>query len=309
MNFYTFRTRRHERTGGLSVYFCLDFRGSRAQNHAGESAGMTDAPSHLLWGKRMLLILKPFATPIIWVLVLLALGVILTKRTRKGRLLRVGRYSLLAALVLLFVFSTKPIANLLTYPLESRYSWPSAEVLSTLDVVVVLGGGVHPSGALRQTADLNDDAYPRFYHGVRVFKESGAGLLAFCGGPDREGTESEAEVMKAMAIQSGVAEERILAETQSQNTMENIANLARLLPAGQGRRIGLVTSATHMPRSHKVCSRHFPYDTVIPIPVHCTYDPIRWSMGDFTPSAGGLDRSSIALHEWIGMLWYRLRYR
>jgi uncharacterized SAM-binding protein YcdF (DUF218 family) len=261
-----------------------------------------------------MVVLKSFATPMLWVLMLLVLGLVLTRprRRRDPRphpSVRLGRLLLRAGVVLLLALSLKPVANLLTYPLESRYRPPSADVLNGLDVVVVLGGGSYPSGGLRQAADLAPHSYPRFYHGVRIFKENQAGLLAFCGGPSREGAEDEANLMKALAVRLEVPPEKILVETESRTTFENIANLARLLPVGQGRRIGLVTSALHLWRSSRVLAAQFPHDTIVPIPVCYTYDPVGWDQQSFVPSAGNFDRSTMALHEWIGLLWYSLRYR
>jgi uncharacterized SAM-binding protein YcdF (DUF218 family) len=261
-----------------------------------------------------MVVLRSFTTPMLWSLMLLALGLILTHQTRrrdpKPRLsMRVGRFLLLLGLMLLIALSLAPVANLLTYPLESRYPPPSAEALGTLDVVAVLGGGVRPSDSFRPEAELTVHSYPRFYRGVQVFRQTNAGLLAFCAGADRTGEESEGETMKTMALRLGIPAERILAETQSQNTFENIANLARMLPAGQGRRIGLVTSAIHMWRSHRVCAQQFPHDTIVPIPAYYAYEPTGWSVRSFLPSAGNIERSTMALHEWIGLVWYSLRHR
>jgi len=256
-----------------------------------------------------MVVVKSFATPLVWVLLLLVLGLVLARKDRRKRLFTVGRLLLLAGTVLLLALSLSPVANFLTYPLEARYPSPSAQALERLDVVVVLGGGIHPAGHLRQEAELSKFTYPRFYHGVRVFQQSHARLLAFCGGPGRQGAESEAETMRAMALSQGVPQDRIVVEQTSRNTFENIANLARLLPAGQGRRIGLVTTASHMRRSHAVSQRQFPGDTIIPIPVYYTYDPAGTFIENFVPTSGNLERSSIALHEWIGLIWYRLRGR
>jgi uncharacterized SAM-binding protein YcdF (DUF218 family) len=253
-------------------------------------------------------IIKSFATPIVWILILLATGLILTKRHRRNTTSRIGWYSVLFATVLLFLLSLKPVANLITYPLESWYAYPSAAELDSLDIVVVLGGGTRPSGGLRRDADLTEYAYPRLYHGVRVFKESGAKLLAFCGGPPVKGATSEAEVMRGMALCLGVPEERILTETRSRNTMQNAAGLAQLLPAGKERRIGLVTSAAHMPRSRRVFSRQFPQDTIVPIAVCYTCYPVGWRIERIAPSVDNLNQSTAALHEWIAMLWYAVRY-
>ncbi len=256
-----------------------------------------------------MLVVKSFTTPLVWALVLLMLGAALTRPGRRKRLFAAGRLLLLLGIVLLAGLSLRPVANLLAYPLESRYPQPSPETLNQLDVIVVLGGGMHPSGALRREAELDQFSYPRFCQGVRVFRQNNAGLLAFCGGPPWLGAESEAETMKTIALHLGVPAERILTETQSHNTFENLAKLAPLLPPGQGRRIGLVTSAMHMRRAVGVFAGQFPHDTVVPIPVDYSYDPIRWIQRSFVPSVRNLEQSSNALHEWIGLLWYRLRHR
>lgn len=255
-----------------------------------------------------MLIVKSFATPMVWVLALLVLGLMLTAPGRRKRFFAAGRLLLFLGVALLLALSLKPVANLLTYPLESRYPRPGPEVLDRLDLVVVLGGGAIPAGPLRPEAELGKHSYPRLCQGVRVFRHSGAELLAFCGGPPRDGAESEAHVMKAVAVDLGVPEQKIVTEAQSHNTFENLAYLARVLPAGQGRRIALVTSATHMRRSHGVAIRQFPHDTIVPLPVHFTHDPTGWSQESLVPSAGNLERSTAALREWIGLLWYRLRY-
>ena len=252
---------------------------------------------------------KSFATPMVWVVLLLVLGLVLARKGQRKRLFAVGRLLLLTGTGLLLALSLSPVANFLTYPLESQYRWPSPEALDRLDVVVVLGGGIHPSGYLRQEAELSKFTYPRFYHGVRVFQQSHASLLAFCGGPGRAGTESEAETMRTMALSLGVPPGKIVTEETSRNTFENIANLMRLLPGGQSRRIGLVTTAIHMRRSYGVFQRQSPGDTIIPIPVYYTCDPASTLLGNFVPTSGNLEKSSIALHEWIGLAWYKLRGR
>jgi uncharacterized SAM-binding protein YcdF (DUF218 family) len=253
-------------------------------------------------------VLKSLATPVVVVLVLLILGLVLPRTARKKRPFQVGWWCVLAATVLLLALSLKPVAELLAYSLESQCQIPSSDVLNDLDIVVILGGGSYPSSPLREQAELANEAYPRLYRGVEYFKESGAGLLALCGGSSRPGAESEAEIMRRMVVSLGVPPDKMLTETTSGNTMENAANLAKLLPQGQNRRIGVVTSATHMPRSRKVFEAVFPHDRIVPIPVYFTYDPVGWSLENVIPSSGNLEKSCIALHEWIGLAWYAVRY-
>ena len=213
-----------------------------------------------------MLVLQSLATPLMWVLAFLTVGLVLSK-CRRGKVC-------------------------------PKAGW-----------WVVLGADTHPRWGLRAETELKGPAYSRLYSGVRAFNGSGAALIAFCGGRGRQEDQSEAEVMKAMAVYMGIPADRILTETRSQNTMENAVFLTDLLPAGQSRRIGLVTSATHMLRAERVFRKQFSQDTIIPVPVNHTYDPLPCSLGIFIPSATALENSTVALHEWIGILWYSLRYR
>jgi uncharacterized SAM-binding protein YcdF (DUF218 family) len=100
----------------------------------------------------------------------------------------------------------------------------------------------------------------------------------------------------------------MVVEADSRNTMQNATNLAAILPKAQGRRIGLVTSATHMMRSRSVFERVFPQDTIVPIPVYFTHYPAAGVKEMLTPMVTHLERTTVALHEWIGVLWYAIRY-
>ena len=248
------------------------------------------------------------ATPIMWVLGLMALGLILGLRQRRKRLCFVGRIMIIVAWLVIYLFSIPAVSDRLLYSLESQYRQPDVEALSSLDLVVVLGAGYYPSGGFRKSAEPTDLAYARVFGGVKAFKNSGARALAFCEGWRYDARESGAEVMKAFAIELGVQEDKIITEDKSQNTMKNATELKRLLSPKEQRHIGLATSALHMPRSERVFRQVFPNDTIVPIPVGYIYTPQKRYLDSIIPSARDLLRSTEVIHEWIGMLWYTLRY-
>jgi len=165
-----------------------------------------------------------------------------------------------------------------------------------------------PLHLLRTEAELSGITYSRLYNGVKVFKQSNANLLGLCGGRSIGDPESDAEVMKSVAVYMGVPSEDILTETQSNNTMENAVRLAALLPVREKRCIGIVTSATHMLRAEKVFSKQLPEHTIVPVPTNYLYNKTVWSANQAIPSTGAFVQSTIAIHEWIGILWYSLRY-
>ncbi|MHC4489373.1 MAG: YdcF family protein [Planctomycetota bacterium] len=249
----------------------------------------------------MVFLLKSLATPIVWVLVLMALGLILIIQPTKKLRFKLGKCTLFLGICILFLLSIKPVSNLLIYCLECQYKLPSDEVLSDLDMVVILGGGANISGGFREHAEANGLTYARLFNGVRIYKRSGARTLALCGG-------SEAEVMKELARELGVQESKIITETRSGTTMENAAELARLLPPAEQRRIGLVTSALHMLRSERTFKKQFPDDTIVPIPVNYIYSPYWYYSEGFVPSTSTLLKSNYAIHEWIGIVYYSIRY-
>jgi uncharacterized SAM-binding protein YcdF (DUF218 family) len=249
----------------------------------------------------MIELLKLLATPIVWILVFMTVGIILIIRPAKKLRFKLGKCALYLGLCTLFFLGIEPVSNLLVYYLEYRYRPPSDEILSDLDMVVILGGGVNLSGGLRKEAEASGPTYARLFNGVRIYKRSGAEMLALCGG-------YEADVMKELARELGVQENEIITEKRSGTTMENAAELARILPLAGKRRIGLVTSALHMLRSERTFKKQFPDDIIVPIPVNYVYSPYWYDAEDFVPSVGTLSKSNAAIHEWIGLVYYLIRY-
>jgi uncharacterized SAM-binding protein YcdF (DUF218 family) len=256
----------------------------------------------------MYILIKSMTTPIMWVLSLMVLGLILSLRPQRKRLCFLGRVLIIIAGLVLYVFSIPAISNRLMYSLESQYNQPDKETLSNLDIVVVLGAGYYPSIGLREHAEPSGLAYARVFGAVKAFKNSGADALAFCEGWRDQANESGAEVMKAFAMELGVTEDKIITEDRSQNTMENCTKLKTLLIPKKHRIIGLVTSASHMPRSQNVFRKVFSEDEIVPIPVAYRYTPEENILKRMIPSARELQNSTEAIHEWIGMFWYKIRY-
>ena len=111
---------------------------------------------------------------------------------------------------------------------------------------------------------------------VEAYKAGRASKLMLCGGKVREfpdGNYSEAKHMRQAALALGVAEEDIVLENSSQNTVENILfaliELQRTLWLNKVRRVLLVTTAYHMRRSLAIARYLLPkHITVIPCPAN-----------------------------------------
>jgi uncharacterized SAM-binding protein YcdF (DUF218 family) len=134
-------------------------------------------------------------------------------------------------------------------------------------------------------------------------------------GVDGPALQAGAESMRQLLAIMGVPENAIILEGRSRNTYENAVETKKLLDARGIKRIILVTSALHMPRSQAIFARQG-FD-VIPAPTDFNVTQADWDyywtpapaiqVFNLFPSAEALDWTMRALKEYIGMGVYRLR--
>ena len=113
---------------------------------------------------------------------------------------------------------------------------------------------------------------------VNAYNAGRANKIMLCGGKLRDfpdGNYSEAEHMRQAALEFGVAEEDIILENSSQNTVENILfaliELQRSFWLNKVHRVLLVTTAYHMRRSLAIARYLFPeHITIVPCPANDT---------------------------------------
>jgi uncharacterized SAM-binding protein YcdF (DUF218 family) len=92
-------------------------------------------------------------------------------------------------------------------------------------------------------------------------------------------------------------------EDRSRTTYENAMFSARLLEADGVRSALVVTHSWHMPRA--LLSFAQADFAVRPAPTEFT-TPFTGRFDEFVPSARAFEESSFAIHEWVGLIWYRL---
>ena len=221
---------------------------------------------------------------------------------------RIGRTLMIASLLALAILGFSPAGNALILPLEDRFPlWDDSH--GAPDGMVVLGGSISPevSKARRQVA--LDEAAERITAAVTLARLYPKARIVFSGGNGeliyREGTEAEYAVQLFEDL--GIPHDRIVAEEQSRNTVEN-AVFSKLIAMPQpGEHWLLVTSAYHMPRAMGAFRQagfaveaypvdwrtRGPQDLLRPFP----------TLGD------GLRRSDTAMREWVGLAAYWLTGR
>lgn len=234
---------------------------------------------------------------------LLLLGIASAQRRRVG----LTRALCFATFLLLFLFSSPAVSQLLLRSLEDQYPQPPVESIPKADAIVVLGGGTSrgPAAAPELT-----DTTDRLFFAARLFRSGKAPLIVFSGGtvpflgsqPKRSEAEGAAQLLEEWAVPGRA----ILLETRSRNTRENALFTRQMLQGrGGSHNILLVTSASHMPRASAAFRKLGFY--VIPAAADFQSEDDEGLLLGFLPDVRSLAKSELALKEWLGLVVYRLR--
>src|SRR5215467_15286941 len=166
------------------------------------------------------------------------------------RFRRLASWLVVTSLVLLAIAGLSPLCNALILPLEDRFPpWDPSH--GAPDGIVVLGGAISPGVSDARGSVALDEAAERITATAELAKRYPDARIIFSGGSgsllERDGPEAPFAVRELLAL--GVAHDRIIAEEQSRNTIENAAFSRLLANPKPNERWLLVTSAYHMPRS------------------------------------------------------------
>ncbi len=221
---------------------------------------------------------------------------------------RLASWLVVTSLVLIAVAGLSPLGNMLMFPLEDRFPpWDASR--GPPDGIIALGGAIIPDISAARGAVALDEAAERItavaalarrYPHARIIFSGGSNALIF-----HEGVEAPFAVRELEAL--GVAHDRITAEEQSRNTIEN-AVFSRLIARPKpGDRWLLVTSAYHMPRAVAAFrAAGFPVEAY---PVDWRTRGPRDVSRPFSSLADGLHQTDTAVHEWVGLFVYWLAGR
>jgi len=218
------------------------------------------------------------------------------------RFKRLGRAVLALSILLLYLLSIAPTADVLVSPLESRYQPLSPKRVPRTGTLVVLSGGASATEDLPLSSRLTPSSTKRVLEAVRLYDLMDKPTIIISGGSGNPFVDvSEAALMRDLLLNLRIPDRRIVMEGKSSNTFENAAGVQRL-PLKQP--LILITSASHMDRAVRVFKRL----GMNPLPAPCDYRS-RWSVEDplrFLPSEGALAVSTAAIYEYVGTFWYRL---
>jgi len=217
---------------------------------------------------------------------------------------------LLLALMLLFswMLSTEVVRDMLSQPLEFQFpALHGGDVVPEHAVIVLLGGGVYENAPEYGGQDmLHTSALLRTDYALYLAKKTGMDVYATGGRPLNVPQDAEGDVMRRWLIAHGLNKDHVFAETKANNTWENAKYVQSLLAKQGVSDVVLVTSAWHMPRS--VWCFESQGLQVIPAPTDYLTKQGRYDVRSYLPSGDALHESIWALHEYLGLWFYRWRY-
>lgn len=246
------------------------------------------------------LLLKSLLLPPGCLVVLLALSIVVVRRRP-----RLSFYLVCLSLVLFCLLSNLYVGQRVMAWLQPDVALSeTALVAFRPQAIVVLGAdrlNAAPEYGGRDTAGSN--LLVRLRYAAKLHRETGLPILV-SSGPGYENRESQGDTMAEILEQEFQVPVQ-WRETGSLTTWQNAAFSAPVLASAGVERILLVTHAFHMRRSVETFE-YFGLD-VLPAPTGF--------MGrggptpeDFLPSVSGLLLNQWALHEVLGLWYYRWRY-
>jgi uncharacterized SAM-binding protein YcdF (DUF218 family) len=242
-----------------------------------------------------------FAAPMNILLLAALIGAVLSA----GGAARLGRRMALLSIGALLLIGILPLGDWLIEPLEDRFP-PAPADLAAPYGIIVLGGAIDPElGEARKQVILVDGA-TRLTEGVSLARRFPQARLVYTGGSNSltPSDYSEAHDAGQLLTALGVDPARIELEKRSRNTDENARFTRDLVHPEPSQVWLLVTSAYHMPRSMELFRKAGFNVVAYPVDYHSHGGAADWRLNHET--SHGLHLFDVALHEWIGLIAYRI---
>ncbi len=215
------------------------------------------------------------------------------RREVKQMLLPAGLWTLLT------LCGSGPTSGFCLRYLETREVVFVPETDPALDVLVVLGGGTREGPERSEVASSGD----RVVYAAQLFIGGYARRLITTGqamdglmGPRSDPSKQTIEIWTALGIPN-----ESIDSLGGYNTFQEIENLKRRMPEMKGQRVGILTSAFHLPRAMRL-ARAAGLDDLIPVAANHRANYQSLSFTAYLPSAEGLAEFSRCQREFMARL-------
>ncbi|MGD9211679.1 MAG: YdcF family protein [Desulfobacteraceae bacterium] len=206
--------------------------------------------------------------------------------------------------IIIWLPSMDPTADLLMGPLEANMPLSSNP---DVDVIIMLGGAT-----FSKVPDLSGTGAPgpgtmeRLVTATRLQRRLHVPLIV-SGGKVFADDGSVARVTQRFLIDLGIPPDKIYLENRSRDTYENALFSQKICQQHGFVTPLVVTSGYHLKRTmiafNKIGMKIIPFPCAL-----TTWSGKSYKWRNFLPSVAALYGTSAALHEWFGLLFYRIVY-
>lgn len=200
----------------------------------------------------------------------------------------------------LWLWMTPVMTWVVGVPLEREFlvdgRVPMVESFPEADVIVLLGGSMGIETNLSTYAEMWPSA-DRVWQSARLYKAGKAPIVIATG---NGAIDTTLPLLKDFGLPGG-----IVSFHDARNTEEE----AKLVERMGYKKILLVTSAWHMKRARLMFEKYAPSVEVVCAPADFENSIVAarpFSFSDFLPDPSVFMGNSVALHEWVGIVGYRL---
>ncbi|CAO6124456.1 COG1434 Uncharacterized conserved protein [Candidatus Pelagibacterales bacterium] len=207
-------------------------------------------------------------------------------------------------LILFLFFGYTPFSSFLLGKIED-FIKPSRYPIQQLTGIIVLGGsfGLELESKERNEILLNNSA-ERLIKALEIYKKNPKVLILFSGYSNKLKPTgwNESDIAKKFFLDQGVRFENLIFENKSRNTFENIKYSKDIVANYKGT-WGLITSASHMPRSYYTFKRQGLILEPIIVDYKTGTSQIFWINFDIKK---GLVHWKLILREIVGISYYKI---
>ena len=200
----------------------------------------------------------------------------------------------------LWLWMTPVMTWVVGVPLEREFlvdgRVPMVESFPEADAIVLLGGSMGIETNLSQYAEMWPSA-DRVWQAARLYKAGKAPIVIATG---NGAIDTTLPLLKDFGLPGG-----IVSFHDARNTEEEAKFVERM----GYKKILLVTSAWHMKRARLMFEKYAPDIEVVCAPTDFENYIVAarpFSFSDFLPDPGAFMGNSVGLHEWVGIMGYKL---
>jgi uncharacterized SAM-binding protein YcdF (DUF218 family) len=214
---------------------------------------------------------------------------------------RVGTGLMLAGSILLYVSAMPAVATSLLREIDDQI--PPGSNLHCAQAIVILSADLQLGNGSNEPDRIGPITLTRVAFGARLYRI--VHLPVLVSGGHIQGSTATLGALMRDELEENFAVPVAWNEDRSHTTYENALFSAQLLKPANVTSVLLVTSPAHMPRalwSFEHVGLH-----AIPWPTPRTTPDVR-RIDAYLPNANALAQTFVALHEILGLVYYRLRY-